>query len=71
MAKRKYTCPHCGRSLRNVCHTKGANYFECDECNLRYRIQNGTYLYQYVPTRVNKVMFKGVNDYGLESSEIK
>lgn len=63
MAKRKYVCPHCGKPIRSSYHTKNANYFDCDSCKLRYRIQNGIYVYEYTPTTRNRVIFKGVNYY--------
>lgn len=63
MAKRKYVCPHCGKPIRSSCHTKNANYFDCDSCKLRYRIQNDIYVYEYTPTTRNRVIFKGVNYY--------
>ena len=63
MAKRKYVCPHCGKPIRSACHTREANYFDCDDCKLRYRIQNGSYLYEYKPATYNRVRFKGGVNY--------
>lgn len=59
MAKRKYTCPHCGRPIRVVSNKCTYNYLYCPDCNLRYTMDKttGSYISEYEPRNI--VKFKG------------
>ena len=57
MAKRKYTCPHCGKPIRVVSNRDNYNYLYCPDCNLRYAMNKATSVFvsEYEPRKVKYI----------------